>query len=257
LPQTLKIADSSHVNLRHAVYLAFAFIAAAAILFFRRPSPSESVEDTNLTHKKRIEARVKEYGGAVRSRLETDFQKAGIAYPPASLALLAFKQERVLEIYAANRDGKFRFIRSYPILGASGVSGPKLREGDLQVPEGLYHVEDLNPDSLFHLALRVNYPNAYDQEKASSEPREDLGGDIMIHGSTCSVGCLAMGDEAAEDLFVLAALTGIENIALVFSPIDFRERPLADMPGSRPWIPELYESIRRALGPYPAPREKP
>jgi hypothetical protein len=35
--------------------------------------------------------------------------------------------------------------------------------------------------------------------------RKNLGSNIMIHGKNCSVGCLAMGDEAAEELFVLAA----------------------------------------------------
>lgn len=43
----------------------------------------------------------------------------------------------------------------------------------------------------------------------------------MIHGKRCSVGCLAMGDEAAEDLFVLAAETGIENVSIILSPVDF------------------------------------
>jgi hypothetical protein len=252
-----KIADISPVKFRHAVYLALGLASISAVLFFRRPTPPRPAEDADWTHKRRIDARVKEHGGAVRSRLEPDFRRAGVAYPPAALALLAFKQERVLEVHGANHDGPFRFIRSYPILGASGMPGPKLREGDLQVPEGLYRVEDLNPDSLFHLSLRVNYPNAYDREKAAAEPREDLGGDIMIHGSTCSVGCLAMGDEAAEDLFVLAALTGIENVTLVFSPVDFRVRHPADIPQSRPWIPELYESIRRSLDLYPDTREEP
>jgi hypothetical protein len=57
-----------------------------------------------------------------------------------------------------------------------------------------------------------------------------------------------MGDEAAEDLFVLAAETGLEGVELILSPIDFRKR---DGPGELPpgpeWIPELYAEIRRAL----------
>ena len=31
-----------------------------------------------------------------------------------------------------------------------------------------------------------------------------------------------MGDPAIEELFVLAADTGIENIKAIFSPVDFR-----------------------------------
>ncbi len=73
----------------------------------------------------------------------------------------------------------------------------------------------MNPNSAYHLALRLNYPNAYDRELARHERRTNLGGDIMIHGSNLSVGCLAMGDMAAEDLFGMAADTGINNIEVI------------------------------------------
>jgi hypothetical protein len=199
-----------------------------------------------------VNARVQHYGDAVRDRLHLDFVRAGVIYPPASLALLAFKQERRLEVYGANsQTDSFRFIRSYPILGASGTLGPKLREGDGQVPEGLYRVENLNPNSRYHLAIRVNYPNAFDLENAIRENRTNPGSDIMIHGSDRSVGCLAMGDQAAEDLFVLCALTGPANVSLVFSPIDFRSGGHASLPTSPAWVPELYDSIKVALNTYP------
>lgn len=74
-------------------------------------------------------------------------------------------------------------IKSYPILAASGSIGPKLRESDMQVPEGVYQIESLNPNSQFHLSLRVNYPNEFDREQARIDGRAQLGGDIMIHGS--------------------------------------------------------------------------
>src|SRR5690606_4961 len=101
--------------------------------------------------------------------------------------------------------GVLRFVRALPVLAASGRVGPKLQYGDYQVPEGFYRIEALNPNSRFHLALRVNYPNAFDRAEAAREGRTHLGGDIMIHGSNASVGCLAMGDVVSEDLFVLAA----------------------------------------------------
>ena len=69
----------------------------------------------------------------------------------------------------------------YPILAASGVLGPKLREGDKQVPEGIYGAEALNPNSKFHLSIRLNYPNTFDRRMAQSDGRTQLGGDIMIH----------------------------------------------------------------------------
>ncbi len=73
---------------------------------------------------------------------------------------MILKQERRVELYAQNSvaESSWRFIRSYPILAASGHLGPKLREGDWQVPEGIYAVESLNPNSHYHLALHVDYP---------------------------------------------------------------------------------------------------
>lgn len=82
-------------------------------------------------------------------------------------------------------------------------------------PEGVYVIEWLNPNSRYHLSMRVSYPNAWDRQEATRENRTQLGGDIMIHGSNASIGCLAMGDEAAEDLFILAARTGISHVDVI------------------------------------------
>jgi hypothetical protein len=194
------------------------------------------------------EERVRQYGGAAARRWAPYFKQAGVAYPPTAVTLVGLKQERLLEVYAANGTNALRFIRSFPILAASGKLGPKLKQGDLQVPEGLYRVESLNPNSAFHLSLRVNYPNEEDRARARAEKRTDLGGDIMIHGNAVSVGCLAMGDEAAEDLFVLAAETGVSKVNVILSPLDFRERDLAGIPvGAPKWTAERYASIKAAL----------
>jgi murein L,D-transpeptidase YafK len=135
---------------------------------------------------------------------------------------------------------------------ASGALGPKLREGDEQVPEGVYRITGLNPNSQYHLSLRVDYPNAADRERARAEGRDDLGGDIMIHGRAVSVGCLAMGDSAAEELFVLAAETGLPKLRVILSPLDFRRRALPrSLVPARPWVPALYDEIRAELAKLP------
>ena len=111
-------------------------------------------------------------------------EQAEVAMPPEQVTLLALKEEKRLEIYAADDSNGPRFVLSYPILAASGIRGPKLREGDKQVPEGFYRIELLNPNSRYHLSLRVNYPNPADIEQAGRDGRDlsMLGGDIMIHG---------------------------------------------------------------------------
>ena len=192
-----------------------------------------------------VAGRVAEFGPTVRQRLGSEFTRIGVAYPPAKLFLVGFKQEKQLEVWVSDPP---KFLKTYRILGASGKLGPKLKVGDMQVPEGIYRIESLNPNSSYHLALRVNYPNRFDQSMAKLDGRTELGGDIMIHGTNGSIGCLAMGDEASEDLFVLAAETGIDHVSVIISPVDFRSNDLpATLPTQPGWVPDLYELIRREL----------
>ena len=186
-------------------------------------------------------------------RLQPAFRQAGVAYPPSEVVLLASKQEKTLELWA-KRDGRFRFINAYPIIKASGVSGPKLREGDKQVPEGTYRIVALNPNSLYHLSLKLDYPNAFDRVHARNDGRTSPGSNIFIHGKARSVGCLAMGDKTAEDLFVLAEHTGLKNIKVVIAPHDPRKRPLRSADSTLPhWTGELYRRIELEFARFPRP----
>jgi hypothetical protein len=198
--------------------------------------------------KKTVSDRVAQFGDAVRMRLVPQFASTGVAYPPRRVTLVGLKAERMLQVWVSGDDGSWSHLRDYPILGMSGVLGPKLKKGDMQVPEGLYKVESLNPNSLYHLALRVNYPNSQDRLWGKQDGRSELGSDIMIHGKTCSIGCLAMGDAAAEDLFVLAAETGIDNVTIILSPVDFRTQRLpGNVPALPPWAGALYDAIKTEL----------
>lgn len=201
-----------------------------------------------MKEKKTIADRLAEFGDAARLRLASCFKQAAVSYPPTRVSLVGLKTERTLQVWVAGPDGKWKYLKDYPILGMSGILGPKLNEGDMQVPEGLYRVESLNPNSLYHVALRVNYPNAEDRKRGNEDGRTKLGSDIMIHGKKCSIGCLAMGDETAEELFTLAADAGIENVFIILSPVDFRVRNLPkDMPPTPAWTQQLYDTIRQAL----------
>lgn len=112
----------------------------------------------------------------------------------------AFKEERELELYVQSKStGKFELFRTYPIVAASGTLGPKLAEGDGQVPEGFYFVGQsaMNPNSTYHLSFNIGYPNAYDRAHGRT------GSFIMIHGSNVSVGCLAMTDAKIEEIYTI------------------------------------------------------
>ena len=200
-----------------------------------------------------IDERVRMHAGAVEARLRSRFEAVGVPYPPAQLAYIAFKDEALKEVYArAHLSEKWRRVHTYPILGMSGDPGPKLRQGDMQVPEGIYRAEFLNANSRFHLSIRLNYPNEFDRAQARAEGRTQLGSDIMIHGTSASIGCLAMGNQAAEDLFILAALAGKEQVEIVVAPTDFRRQPVRTPDGAPAWLRGLYGKIKAALDRFPS-----
>jgi len=137
----------------------------------------------------------------VTSGLKQDLAEKGLEFG-APVFIRAFKQERVLELFVQNRTtGKFDLFRSYYIAGTSGDLGPKLAEGDGQVPEGFYFVPPaaMKPDSQYHLAFNIGYPNTYDTAHGRT------GSSIMIHGNSISIGCLAMTDEKIEEIYTLCS----------------------------------------------------
>jgi len=194
---------------------------------------------------------VRLYGDKVAARLLPRFQFAGVPWPPERVTLVATKETRRLELWALH-ERRWVHVRDYRIKGLSGGFGPKLREGDRQVPEGRYRITALNPNSRFHLSMKLDYPNAFDRAQADKEGRGDLGGDIFIHGGELSRGCLAVGNNAVEELFVMTARLGVERVSVLISPKDFRFRlrfPLS--PDSPRWVQTLYQQIAGNLKQFP------
>src|SRR2546430_2634369 len=152
------------MRIRRTHIFVFLLVLSLCAIAFRAQlaAPFTDVTQT-MTGEKTVSDRLTEYGNVVHARLQLRFCEVGVAYPPRKLVLVGLKQERQLEIWVSDGSHDLHYLKSYPILAASGTSGPKLKEGDRQVPEGLYKVESLNPNSRFHLALRVNYPNDFDK----------------------------------------------------------------------------------------------
>jgi hypothetical protein len=180
-----------------------------------------------------------------KREFEGQCRNAGLRWPPARITLLAFKQERILEAWGANNAGPYSLLARYPILAASGTLGPKRREGDLQVPEGFYRIDSLNPASRFHLSLRVDYPNAEDRRHADG-PNPRLGGDIYVHGNAVSIGCIAIGDGPIERIFALTALARASERRIIIAPVDFRNDSTVT-PTQDDWVRDLYGRLRAEL----------
>jgi murein L,D-transpeptidase YafK len=144
----------------------------------------------------------------------SDILPAMKALPPEAVVLLAkkgmtqqqpifvriFKEESELEIWKQKEDGRFYLFKTYPICAWSGTLGPKVKVGDKQAPEGFYTVTpgQMNPNSQFHLAFNLGFPNAYDKANGRT------GDALMVHGDCRSAGCFAMTDALIEEIYVLA-----------------------------------------------------
>lgn len=166
------------------------------------------------------------------------------------IALLVFKEEEHLELWKNTPEG-WAHIRDYPMTASSGALGPKLKEGDRQIPEGIYQIEGLNPNSSYHLSMKVSYPNLFDRERAQENGRSNLGGDIFIHGKNVSIGCVAIGDDAIEDVFYLVAANGYTNTTVIIAPFDMRVGSSRELEiSSVSWEPFLYSEIRKELQPF-------
>lgn len=111
-----------------------------------------------------------------------------------------FKEESELEVWKKKDDGRFHHFKTYPICNWSGSLGPKKQQGDKQAPEGFYRVSKrlMNPNSNYHLAFNLGYPNAYDRAHGRT------GDFLMVHGDCKSAGCYAMTDALIEEIYALA-----------------------------------------------------
>jgi len=229
--------------------LASALVAGCASRRLAEPSKAKPAALPQRPPGRTVADVLATLGPAAERRLRPRFAEAGVRYPPSRVHLLGFKQERRLELWASSGRGP-RQIAVYPLTDESGGPGPKMREGDFQIPEGIYRVSWLHPNSDYHLSMKLDYPNAFDREQAQRDGRTNLGGDIFIHGKDVSIGCLAVGDRAIEELFVLAARVGIENVTTVVAPWDLRRRPPPDLEARIPWAPALYARLSRTLAAF-------
>lgn len=121
---------------------------------------------------------------------------------PFKLYIAVYKSEGKLEVWLqATAQRKYQLFKTYNFCAHSGTLGPKVKEGDLQTPEGFYYLNAFNPKSNFYLSLGVNYPNSIDLRRSG---QEKPGGDIYIHGNCVTIGCIPLTDEKIKEIYVLA-----------------------------------------------------
>ena len=90
--------------------------------------------------------------------------------------LLVEKSKRTMKAYKGTK-----LLKTYKISLGGNPIGHKVFEGDEKTPEGIYSINDRNPNSDYHKNLGVSYPNEVDRKKAKALGKSP-GGDIKIHG---------------------------------------------------------------------------
>ena len=136
-------------------------------------------------------------------------ETAGAA--PAVDRIVVEKAARTLTLFDRQRP-----IRTYRIALGPNPVGHKQQEGDGRTPEGKYVIDFRKPDSSFHRALHISYPNPADRRRARRRGVSP-GGAIMIHGlpnglghigaahrlSDWTLGCIAVTNEEIEEIWRL------------------------------------------------------
>jgi murein L,D-transpeptidase YafK len=125
-----------------------------------------------------------------------------IAIDQLEIFIRAYKAEGMLELWGKEKgDRQFRLLKEFPICASSGHAGPKRKEGDGQVPEGFYRLDNFNPLSRFYLSFSIDYPNQSDRLLGD---HQHPGGNICIHGNCVTIGCIPITDEGIKELYVAA-----------------------------------------------------
>lgn len=156
--------------------------------------------------------------------IRKQFEKKGLQWPAKYIYIRSFKFDSQLEVWVKNKlSEEYQLFKTYKVCAMAGSLGPKRMQGDYQVPEGFYYINEFKPNSVYHLSLGLNYPNASDKMLSDSLYP---GGDIYIHGSCVTEGCIPITNDQIEDLYVItsyARAMGQEFIPVHIFPINFNK----------------------------------
>jgi murein L,D-transpeptidase YafK len=167
--------------------------------------------------------------GVREDSLRKEFNAKGLEWPAKYVFIRSFKYDGQLEIWVKNAAAeKYKLFKTYKVCLQSGSLGPKRIQGDYQVPEGFYYINEFNPNSAYHLALGLNYPNTSD--KILSDPSRP-GNGIYIHGSCVSVGCIPVTNEDIEEIYIIASAAkanGEDFIPVHIFPVRYNKKSSMD-----------------------------
>jgi murein L,D-transpeptidase YafK len=171
-------------------------------------------------------------GDALKRKEDTlarQFAAKELVWPAKYVYIRSFKYDGELEVWVKNsRKDSYKLFKTYKVCALAGTLGPKRMQGDYQVPEGFYYINEFNPNSTYYLSLGLNYPNPSDKILSDIE---HPGGDIYIHGSCVTVGCIPVTDKQIDEIYITAAYAknnGQDYIPVHIFPIRYSNKRSAD-----------------------------
>ena len=208
---------------KNTVFTAFFPVVIGLVLPLSGLLAQSSTYSINFIDYQRSIPKIGELMKRKEDTLMKQFREKGLTWPAKYVYIRSFKYDSELELWVKNKkEEKFKLFKTYRICALAGSLGPKRMAGDYQVPEGFYYINEFNPRSLYHLSLGLNYPN--ESDKLLSDMIQP-GGDIYIHGSCVTTGCIPITDEQIEELYIVAAHAkdlGEDFIPVHIFPINFR-----------------------------------
>ena len=123
--------------------------------------------------------------------------------------IVVLKSQHKLIAYAQHQ-----VIVTYKVAIGRNPTGNKEYEGDGKTPEGIYTINDKNPNSGWHKNPGVSYPNLQDILNAQRSGKA-VGGNIKIHGlkngqdylgkfqhwKDWTNGCIALSNQELDELY--------------------------------------------------------
>ena len=135
--------------------------------------------------------------------LAKQFEAKNLKWPARYIYIRSFKYDSQLEVWVKDEIKEpFKLFKTYKVCALAGSLRAKRMQDDYQVPEGFYYINEFNPNSNYYLSLGLNYPNASDRILSDAYRP---GGDIYIHGSCVTVGCIPLTDKQIDELYIIAA----------------------------------------------------
>ena len=205
--------------------MIYNIVSFIVILAFIVCSPYDSIAQSSFVESQKSSFRLAGVFDSKEDTLQKEFRAKGLKWPAKYVYIRSFKYDAQLEVWVKNEaKDKYRLFKTYKVCMQSGTMGPKRLQGDYQVPEGFYYINEFNPHSNYHLSLKLNYPNASDRILSDSlRP----GNAIYIHGSCVSVGCIPVTDNEIEEIYIIssyAKANGEDFIPVHVFPIRYNQR---------------------------------